>query len=166
MDDPMKKVDGAYGRTIVVNNLVSVNAMYANSRKGRRLTPRARAAKESIALQAIAGYGHNPIKGEVAVSIRYYFSDRRQRDVTNFDKLILDALKGIFYEDDSDIVCFIASKFYDPVNAQRAVVEVFDIRNLIQFQGFEESCCKHLDWHSDHDFTFMQPDKVIDKACT
>ena len=144
MDDPMKKVDGAYGRTIVVNNLVSVNAMYANSSKGRRLTPRARAAKESIALQAIAGYGHDPIKGEVAVSIKYFFGDRRKRDVTNFDKLILDALKGLFYEDDSDIVCFIASKFYDPVNAQRAVVKVFDIRNEVHSRMFEDTCSKDL----------------------
>ena len=155
----MKKADGTYGRTIVVNDLVSVNAMYANSRKGRRLTPQARAAKESIALQAIAGYGHDPIKGEVAVSIRYYFGDRRKRDVTNFDKLILDALKGIFYEDDSDIVCFIASKFYDPVNAQRAVVKVFDIRNEVHSRMFEDTCSKDLNWHHDHEFTFMQSDK-------
>ena len=155
----MRRDDGKFGRGIVVNDLVSVNAMYANSRKGRRLTPQARAAKESIALQAIAGYGHNPIKGEVAVSIKYFFGDRRQRDVTNFDKLILDALKGIFYEDDSDIVCFIASKFYDPVNAQRAVVEVYDVRNDVHSRMFEDTCCKHLNWHHGHEFTFMQPDK-------
>jgi len=155
----MRRDDGKFGRGIVVNDLVSVNAMYANSRKGRRLTPQARAAKESIALQAIAGYGHNPIKGEVAVSIKYFFGDRRQRDVTNFDKLILDALKGIFYEDDSDIVCFIASKFYDPVNAQRAVVKVFDIRNEVHSRMFEDTCSKDLNWHHDHEFTFMQSDK-------
>ena len=155
----MRRDDGKFGRGIVVNDLVSVNAMYANSRKGRRLTPQARAAKESIALQAIAGYGHNPIKGEVAVSIKYFFGDRRKRDVTNFDKLILDALKGLFYEDDSDIVCFIASKFYDPVNAQRAVVKVFDIRNEVHSRMFEDTCSKDLNWHHDHEFTFMQSDK-------
>ena len=155
----MRNIDGKFGRIIVVTDLVSVNAMYANSSKGRRLTPRARAAKESIALQAIAGYGHDPIKGEVAVSIKYFFGDRRKRDVTNFDKLILDALKGLFYEDDSDIVCFIASKFYDPVNAQRAVVKVFDIRNEVHSRMFEDTCSKDLNWHHDHEFTFMQSDK-------
>jgi len=155
----VRNIDGKFGRIIVVTDLVSVNAMYANSSKGRRLTPRARAAKESIALQAIAGYGHDPIKGEVAVSIKYFFGDRRKRDVTNFDKLILDALKGLFYEDDSDIVCFIASKFYDPVNAQRAVVKVFDIRNEVHSRMFEDTCSKDLNWHHDHEFTFMQSDK-------
>jgi Holliday junction resolvase RusA-like endonuclease len=47
--------------------------------------------------------GFNPLKGELEVSIRFYFCTQRRRDLDNMNKLVLDALTGFAWEDDSQI---------------------------------------------------------------
>jgi len=38
------------------------------------------------------------------------FPDKRKRDVNNYDKLLFDALEGICYENDSQVVSYQVTK--------------------------------------------------------
>ncbi|WP_129591047.1 RusA family crossover junction endodeoxyribonuclease [Bradyrhizobium shewense] len=44
-----------------------------------------------------------PVEGDIALDITLYFGTKRKADLDNFNKLSLDALTGIVYEDDSQI---------------------------------------------------------------
>lgn len=84
---------------------LSVNHLYSQSKKtGRRfLTAAGKAWKRDVALRVIDLYGRRPLEGRILLCVTYHFPDMRRRDVTNYDKAILDALKGIMYKDDSQI---------------------------------------------------------------
>lgn len=47
--------------------------------------------------------GNDLITKPVVVSIWYYFKTKYRRDLENMNKLVLDALTGIVYKDDSQI---------------------------------------------------------------
>lgn len=47
------------------------------------------------------------------VTVRFFFATRRRRDLDNQNKLILDALTGIVYEDDSQICDLRLIRGYD-----------------------------------------------------
>ena len=51
-----------------------------------------------------------PIVGPVKMTIRLWFKDRRIRDAQNYPKTICDALNGICYNDDSQIVELFVTK--------------------------------------------------------
>lgn len=97
---------------IVPRMPVSVNQAYANTSgagRGRHLTPDAKGLKQVVAALALTK-ARKPLTGKLFVVISYFFPDNRRRDVTNYDKLVLDALEGIAYKDDSQIVGFFATK--------------------------------------------------------
>jgi hypothetical protein len=57
-----------------------------------------------------------PLQGDIVVSITLYF-DTKRADLDNFNKLLLDALTGIAYDDDSQIAELHLMRAYD--NARR-----------------------------------------------
>lgn len=81
---------------------VSVNAMYravggrvVMSAVGREFK------KEMCAM--IAQQDIAMIRGPVSVTLIFSFATRHRRDVDNFAKATLDCLKGVMFEDDSDV---------------------------------------------------------------
>jgi Holliday junction resolvase RusA-like endonuclease len=54
-----------------------------------------------------------PLTGELDVDITLYFGTKRKADLDNFNKLSLDALTGIVWEDDSQIAALHLRKAYD-----------------------------------------------------
>ena len=54
-----------------------------------------------------------PLKGDVELSITLYFGTKRRADIDNFNKLSLDALTSIVYEDDSQIAELTLRRAYD-----------------------------------------------------
>lgn len=53
---------------------------------------------------AMVAARHLPMtRGPVAVTLVFSFRTRHKRDVDNFSKATLDCLKGVMFEDDSDI---------------------------------------------------------------
>jgi len=56
------------------------------------------------------------ITGDVFLEIDFYFGDKRIRDIDNFNKLVLDALTKIVYEDDKQIQELLLRKHYDKEN--------------------------------------------------
>lgn len=67
------------------------------------LKPEVRAAKEAIGWEARAQYHGEPITKPLKVEIALYWPDHRKHDVDNI-KGLLDALTGIVWQDDGQIV--------------------------------------------------------------
>jgi crossover junction endodeoxyribonuclease RusA len=72
-----------------------------------------KALKESYQYQAKSQWKMPIIKENIALSIDLYFGTKRKCDIDNFNKLVLDSLTGIMYEDDSQIYELTLRKFYD-----------------------------------------------------
>ena len=76
-----------------------------SSRGGGYTHPRVTAWQGSvsfIALQAMDGC--DPISGKLVVSLGFYLGNKRKVDLDNLSKAVLDAMNGIVYADDSDII--------------------------------------------------------------
>ena len=59
---------------------------------------------------------HEPITGPVRAEIHLRFPDKRRRDAGNYQKTILDALNGICYDDDCQIVHLTITKTVEKNN--------------------------------------------------
>lgn len=74
-----------------------------SSRGGGYTDPRVTAWQKQvgyIARQNIA----EPITGNVSLTLKFYLSDNRRVDADNLSKAVCDALNGIAYKDDKQIV--------------------------------------------------------------
>jgi crossover junction endodeoxyribonuclease RusA len=90
------------------------------------LRPAAKKYHRDSAQYALAS-GHFPFNATVpvAVTLRIYRA-RKQGDLEGFMKVLLDALEGIAYADDKQIVRILAERFDDKANP-RVEVEVTEI---------------------------------------
>ena len=59
--------------------------------------------KEQYQLEAQNQYKGKVILTNCNMEIILFFKDKRRRDVDNYNKLVLDSLEGIVYEDDKQI---------------------------------------------------------------
>jgi crossover junction endodeoxyribonuclease RusA len=83
---------------------------------GRRaFTPKKTRAAERVIRKIAQGVTRrrDPIDGPVVVRAQFFMGDRRRRDLDNCLKLVTDALNGIAYVDDSQIVEIHAVKLID-----------------------------------------------------
>jgi Holliday junction resolvase RusA-like endonuclease len=62
-----------------------------------------------------------PFPGDVEVTVCFFFKTKRRRDLDNQNKLILGALTGIAYEDDSQISSLHLSRVYDATNSRMEI---------------------------------------------
>lgn len=83
--------------------------------------------KESYKSQVKKQYKGEVIKGKIQTIIRLYFGTKRKQDIDNFNKILLDSLTGIVWEDDCQIEEMIVSKFYDKSNP-RIEIEVTELQ--------------------------------------
>jgi crossover junction endodeoxyribonuclease RusA len=85
----------------------------------------ARSYKQGVKLRALTEGLRKPLSGPVVASVAVYRKQRRG-DLDNFLKVLLDALKGIAFEDDSQVSEIHASRFEDPSNP-RVVVTIEEL---------------------------------------
>ena len=70
-----------------------------------------------------AARGHQAEAGaDYGVAARFFCGNRRRRDIDNMLKLVLDALNGVAWADDSQVTEVSASKAYDPAAARTEIV--------------------------------------------
>ncbi|MEM5786532.1 MAG: RusA family crossover junction endodeoxyribonuclease [Syntrophobacteraceae bacterium] len=75
------------------------------SRRGHFTDPRIKEWQNAVAWQArIAMQGMDPICGKVAMRVTFYLRTHHRVDLDNLQKAVGDALAGIVYKDDSQIV--------------------------------------------------------------
>ncbi|AVT83677.1 RusA family crossover junction endodeoxyribonuclease [Rhodopseudomonas palustris] len=67
------------------------------------MTNEGKALKDAYQWQAKIQWVGKPSKERIALHVTYFFGSKRLRDLDNMNKLTLDALTGIVYEDDSQI---------------------------------------------------------------
>jgi Holliday junction resolvase RusA-like endonuclease len=67
------------------------------------MTAEGKALKEQYQWEARSQWKGPPLSGDVALQVTFYFGTKRKADLDNFNKITLDALSGIAYEDDSQI---------------------------------------------------------------
>lgn len=80
--------------------------MPAANRRGLVATREYRRKKTEAATIASLQWGpRGKLSGDISLTARCYFPDRRRRDAGNYRKLITDALTGTCYADDSQLVC-------------------------------------------------------------
>jgi len=72
--------------------------------------------KESYQWQAKSQWHAKPLTRGLKLTLRAYFGTKRTQDIDNFNKLVLDALTGIVWEDDSQILELHIYKDYDKQN--------------------------------------------------
>ncbi|WP_166473901.1 RusA family crossover junction endodeoxyribonuclease [Bradyrhizobium symbiodeficiens] len=86
----------------------STNNAYRNAcRSGFSTTYMAaegKALKEKCYWEALSQWKGNSLAGNIEVTIDLYFGTKRRADWDNFHKLSMDALTGIVWQDDSQIM--------------------------------------------------------------
>ena len=77
----------------------------ARGRRGLVASPQYRRAKQHAAAWLRGYWGARArVSGDLVLHARCFFPDRRKRDAGNYRKLITDALSGVVYADDSQLV--------------------------------------------------------------
>jgi len=80
---------------------------------GHAYTPEeTRVAEQRIKYEYLGKFGPKKIDGPVQVVLEFYLGTRRVKDLDNLEKLVLDALNGLAYDDDSQVVLKTASKHF------------------------------------------------------
>ncbi len=84
----------------------STNSVYRKrgAGYGMFMTEEGQQFKQVVGLLARAKWGSKPSKKSITMRVVLQFSDKRRRDVDGFHKLLQDALQGIVYENDSQII--------------------------------------------------------------
>ena len=78
------------------------------------MTKEGKNLKELYQFLAQNQYKGGVMSTECEMVISLYFKDKRRRDVDNYNKLILDSLEGIVYEDDKQITKLTIEKHISP----------------------------------------------------
>ena len=95
----------------------STQHIYRNTCRGgfstTYMTAEGKALKEAYQWEAKSQWKQPILTGDISVSITLFFGTKRRADLDNFNKLSLDALTGIVYEDDSQIAELHLKRAYD-----------------------------------------------------
>ena len=94
----------------------STNNIYRHGRGISYMTKEGKALKTSYQWEAKAQWRGKPRSDELEVWITLFFGTKRKSDWDNFHKLSMDALTGIVWEDDSQIIYAHVEKQYDKRN--------------------------------------------------
>lgn len=100
----------------LTGNPKSTQNCYRFSSRGGYMTKSCKELKEDYMWQAQSQWKDEVLADEIEIDVRIYFGDKRVRDVDNFNKLWMDALTGIVYEDDKQIKRLSIEKHYDKKN--------------------------------------------------
>lgn len=108
--------------TITLPPPPSANRYWRNFRGRTVVSGEAKAYKDAAAWLARAAGMDEPLTGNVALTVRWY-RERKAGDLSNRLKILEDALQGVAYVNDSQIVRIVAERYDDKRNP-RVEVEV------------------------------------------
>jgi len=74
---------------------------------------KAKALKEDYAYQAKQQHKKPPLEEDLSIGLKIYHKDKRKHDIDNYCKLVFDALNGILWKDDNQIIELIIQKYID-----------------------------------------------------
>jgi Holliday junction resolvase RusA-like endonuclease len=139
-------IDSAY--LVVPGEPVSKERPRFNPKSGSAYTP----AKTRTAEKVVSGLYSDEcgiqFTDPVSLSITCFVSNRRRRDVDNMGKLILDALNGVAYVDDSQVHDLIVRKRYTSKERARVEVSIHVVNDLEESYVVEEVSESYADWET------------------
>jgi crossover junction endodeoxyribonuclease RusA len=91
------------------------------------MTKEGKIIKETYQWDAKSQWKQPVLNSPLDISIRFFFGSKRKRDLDNQNKLVLDALTGIVYEDDSQIDGLHLYRDYDKAKP-RIEIEIASIQ--------------------------------------
>ena len=111
-------------RITLTGSPLSTNHIYRRARYGGMyMTTEGKALKEKWAWEAKSQWKLPIIKAtSISLSALIFWGDKRKRDLDNANKLMIDSLTGIVYEDDKLIDELIVRREYDKKNPRVEVV--------------------------------------------
>ncbi len=102
---------------ILKGNPISTNQLYRSANRGGRciryMTKKGKERKENYRATARLMYGGEPYDCDLMMTVVIFFGDKRRRDIDNYNKVVLDSLEGICYNDDKQIQTMFITKAYD-----------------------------------------------------
>lgn len=111
---------------------------------GHSFTPKRTADAEKVIALTARVAGVQCRKGPVALRCWFFFADKRRRDLDNCVKTVQDALNGIAWDDDSQIVWLEAAKYQVKV-LPYTMVEISDAESVVDVAP--EAIAEHLKAH-------------------
>jgi len=107
-------------KIILTGSPLSTQHIYRSACRGkfptRYMTKQGKDLKEQYQLEAKNQYKGKVLSGDVEMELVLFFKDKRRRDVDNYNKLVLDALEGIVFEDDKQVQKLTIIKDYSKEN--------------------------------------------------
>jgi len=102
-------------RITLLGNPYSTNNIYSRNWKYWFIKAKPKAQKNHYILQATQ-QKTKYFTGDIKIEAIIYFWDKRKRDIDNYNKLWLDALSKVIYEDDKQVKELHLLKMYDKEN--------------------------------------------------
>mgnify|MGYP003149638683 CR=1 FL=1 len=104
-------------KIILKGNPKSTNMIYKSVCRGSfpsvYMTEEGKAIKEAYQWEAKTQWNRPTFDGNLEVKIKLFFKTNRKHDIDNYNKLVLDAMNGIVYRDDSQINKLTIEKYKD-----------------------------------------------------
>lgn len=94
----------------------STNRLYGRMAGRIYVRADARSAKDDIGWEARTQFRYKPFSADLIVEMKVFWPDRRRRDIDNGTKAFLDALTGVLWLDDSQIIKLTLYKMLDKQN--------------------------------------------------
>ena len=110
----------------IISNQQLYNSMCRGKRSIMYMCGKGKKIKKAYIEEVIEQYKGKLHTEDLGLEIKFYFGTRHKRDVDNYNKLVLDAMEGIVYEDDKLVRPLIVDKFYDKENPR---IEIRIIKN-------------------------------------
>ena len=105
-------------KILIFTEPISLNSMY----RGRRfLTNNSKATKLGMQGEIRSQVNFSPTTLPVALTVRFFFKDKRRRDIDSHLKCLLDSFTGLVYEDDSQIIELHVYKQLDKQNPRTEI---------------------------------------------
>lgn len=95
--------------------------------RGRAYTPKETVAAEKAVAVAYREASEHLFEHQVVVSIDFYNGNRRRRDIDNMAKLVMDALNGVAFVDDFQVVELNLRKFFTDKERARTEVRLAEV---------------------------------------
>ena len=93
----------------------------ARTVRGHSFTPQRTARQEKLIRTTALAAGIKPISDPLRVEMWFYRDSHRRGDVSNMIKLAEDALNGVAWEDDNQIIDLVGHKRYDKTNPRTEI---------------------------------------------
>jgi Holliday junction resolvase RusA-like endonuclease len=110
---------------ITVEGTATPKQSFRYSKWGSYQSERVKTWQEKVRQAAREAYLGEPTPQAVSVSIIFVLPDRRRRDIDNLSKGVLDALTGVVWDDDQQVVHLGLTKLVGPNPRAVICVEQF-----------------------------------------